>query len=262
MSSTDNSPAVQKIKKTTWVAIGSIGAVLSAIVPPIVTLVHGAAPNVTASGNGIAVGGNISTINNNNVFNSITNSWIDGVKIILGSTQAPTKPPVSQPASLPQSSQPLTQPTPSTNIPVARIFPKYEDMFLRATGMTSSLGNGGRHTVIPVKIENKTEVELLLGHDSEAVTAISDTGETNADSSCSINGIRSFTLSNLPKPQDPLNYTTIAPGASTTLQIGCFLAIVDPTKVNSINVNIPLVRVESDHVKRFTLNIDGIPVGK
>ena len=260
---TSKQAAVQSAIGKKWAAIlGGVGVVVSAVVPPIVSVLRGGS-TVTASGNGVAVGGNLSV--STNVQNSFGDVWIDGAKTILGMNRSASNRnaqsiPAAQQANIaapPASAASMVQ------APSASSLPKYEDKHLRATGMTSSLGNNGENTVIPVKIENRTEADLLIGHDSEVVTAITDTGETNGNTGgCNMSGVRGFHLENLQKPYDPLLFSAIAPGGSITLQITCFFKVSDPVKVNRINVNVPLVRLDGESVKRFTLNISDIPTSK
>jgi hypothetical protein len=282
MSQDTQGPTHKAIGKK-WAAIlAGVAAVATALVPPIVSML-GQAPGVSATGNGVAAGGNVTMTTNTsttNVFNRFASAWIDGAGTIAGtnaaSSQAATNPSLPQPkiASTPpldtsKATDLITsQPTGAGNGPPVEAvdsanFPIYEDAFLRAKGLRSSLGSGGLNTVIPVRIENKGDAAVLLGHDSEVVTVISDTGETNNHpSGCGLSGIRSFQLGNLQRPLDQLNYTRIMPRGNITLQIRCALATADSKKINSLNVNVPLVRVENEQVVRFTINLDGIPVSK
>jgi hypothetical protein len=177
-----------------------------------------------------------------------------------GSAAHPGSPPPTSPAQAGKLPQVATTLTPAA--PKLDAFPKYADHYILAYGMTSSVHNKGQSTVVPVRIENKLPADVLIAYDSEGTTTItSDTGETNGNAGgCNVGGIRGIHVSNLTKPFDPLQFSGVAAGASLTLQVGCFLATADETKVNFVNVNIPLVRLDQDGPKRFTLNLDGIPV--
>lgn len=139
-----------------WAAIlSSVGIVLTAVVPPVVSMLRSGSTNII--GNSVAIGGNATQ----NTTNIITNAWIDGAKIILGIDTDKLRPD-------PDENSQLVETKP--------VLPKYEDKYLQAIGMISSLGNGGRNTIIPVRLENKTKSDLLIGHDFEVVTAVTDTG--------------------------------------------------------------------------------------
>lgn len=203
---------------------------------------------------------------------TISNGFQIIVNMVAGSPSsaapraAPAPAPV-EPAPPPRPAPPVApeavQPAPAKPLSLDA-FPRYEDASIRAYGMTSSLGNGGRGTVVPVRIENKLSSDLVIGYDADSITTItSDTGETNGNSGgCNVGGIRPVSVARLPKPVDQIQFSAVAGGASLTLQVACFLATADATKVNRVNINIPLLRVEQDAVKRFTLNLDGIPVYK
>jgi hypothetical protein len=201
---------------------------------------------------------------------TFTQTIINGFQVI-GTIAQGTSVPVGKEAAVPAVAvtATLAAPTPRVEseppapaVASTQTLPKYEDASMRAVGLTASVGNGGKNTVVPVRIENKLTSEFLIAYDAESVTTVtSDTGETNGNTGgCNVAGVRPVAVSNLPKPLDPLQFTGVAAGASVTLQIGCFLATEDASKVRQLNINVSMLRVENDKVRRFAVNIDGIPV--
>jgi hypothetical protein len=186
--------------------------------------------------------------------------WLRGTKEIFGMN--PESSEQSVPAAVAQSRPNIAPPvvaTPSPSIPL----PTYEDSYVKATGMPSSLGiHNSNDTVIPVKLENITNTDLYVAHDSsENVIAVANTGESSAP--CDVNSIqiiRNFSSSN--NIVDKLAYSRITPHQKLTLDIRCSVLVASTEKANFFNINIPLIRLENDKPARFTVNLEAIPISR
>lgn len=185
-----------------------------------------------------------------------------GVRLILDDRQLARDRPAPCPSVPPASSIVQLAPQAACSPPSVP-FSGWETSALRATGSVASLNGDGKNASVAVRLENKTDSEVLFAHDTEVIAVVTNTGETVGNSGgCSLSGVRTIQVANLPKEIDPLAFSAIAPRSAITLNLGCFLVLRTPSNVSSLGATIPLVQLVNGQLKRFTVDVAGIPVAK
>lgn len=140
---------------------------------------------------------------------------------------------------------------------------QYEDAALVASSLQSSLDTHSRKATIALQIRNKQSQDLFIARDTkDAIIATTNTGETINNQTCSLLNIRNIAFNNLRNQIDQEKYTAIAGKQKITVTVQCNLNLKNPKAVSNISITLPLVRIEGDEAKHFTISIPAIAIEK
>lgn len=131
----------------------------------------------------------------------------------------------------------------------------YEDDLIRASAIGASFDESQKANA-SIIIENKSAKDMLLAVEYRGVRMISDAGGATE---CGLDGL--ISINGLPTKPDPLSFSTLRPNAKATLSVSNCQKL-DPSKTNTVSVNIPLVQLQNDQFSKFTIDLSGIPIQK
>jgi len=170
------------------------------------------------------------------------------------------KPEISSAPTITQALQTIKLSSPISQVPappspvIAPIIATYENDYIKASTLGASFDTD-KWAQAGLIIENKTGKDLLLAYEPNKARAISNLGQA---STCSLEGLAEST--ELAIRPDPLSFSTLKPKTKITTSASNCQNITPESKANSISVNIPIVMLEDGQYKKFTLDLNGIPL--
>jgi|688.fasta_scaffold414273_1 hypothetical protein len=218
---------------------GWVGAAATCIgtIPPLVGMIHNE-PSTR------------STTGNTNVQNYFL-LWQDGARQIAGMRPATVTP-------VAEVQKPIAEPE-----PIAEPAPKpgsyYIDSLIRAAPGGASFDKNN-YAQAGLTIENISGKDLLLAVEISNVaqaTAISNLGST---SKCSLEGLKPIQY--IQEEPDLLKFSRLAPRAKVSVSITDCREITSKDKAKSLSVNIPLLTIENEKLKQFSVALNDIPISQ
>jgi len=204
-----------------------IAAVITAVPPIVGIFVHEPSVKINA---------------NNSVIQNYFLLWQDGARQIAGIRPAPTIPDV-------QVQKPIAD-TKKANGSI------YVDDIIKATPEGASFDRY-QFAQAGLTIENISGNELLLAVEYRGVRAISNLG---ASSECGLDGLKS--INGLPPEPDSLQFSRLAPNAKLSIGVTNCQQITSKDKSESLNINIPLLTIENEKTKQFSVALNRISISR
>jgi hypothetical protein len=172
--------------------------------------------------------------------------WQNGAMQIAGIRPTPK---ATTPAPVGQANKPLAEPQkPNGSI--------YSDDLIKAIPNGASFDRY-QFAQAGLTIENISGKDLLLAVEYRGVRAISNLG---ASSECGLDGLKS--INGLPPEPDPLQFSRLAPNAKLTIGVTNCQQITPKDKPKSISINIPLLTVDNEKTKQFSIALNGILISQ